>query len=363
MWVETWNSGAKRILTCPVAATWLAAAADTKLPVVARPVPENLLTSMGFDPEVVRRYAQLRRISGATTRGLADTLGEDDERIPDLLQPLTDLGLVRIEDDRVFVLDEAAAITTLLRREASRATRVGERLEGLARAVAFQNATTSRPRAGEVDDVGLLDGEVSSGGNALHLLTQLIESTRGDLLWFRPDAWQMPRESSMAKVVAQAVASGRRSRAIYPVRALHQAPDALLTRARAGEQVRVIADLPTRLIVIGRSHAVLPEPLGAHDEPRLLVRQGALVEACASWFELMWERATVVSELDLGEPRRDLRRYLLQQLAAGAKDEQISRALDLSLRTVRRRIAELMSDLGADSRFQAGVEAARRGWI
>jgi DNA-binding NarL/FixJ family response regulator len=77
----------------------------------------------------------------------------------------------------------------------------------------------------------------------------------------------------------------------------------------------------------------------------------------------MWERASSVADLDLGEPRRDLRRFLLQQLAAGAKDEQIARSLDLSLRTVRRRIADVMSDLGADSRFQAGVEAARRGWI
>ena len=50
-------------------------------------------------------------------------------------------------------------------------------------------------------------------------------------------------------------------------------------------------------------------------------------------------------------------------LARGAKDEQIARSLDLSLRTVRRRVAELMASLGADSRFQAGVEAVRHGWL
>jgi DNA-binding CsgD family transcriptional regulator len=330
---------------------------------MARSVPHTLLTTMGFDPQVVGRYAQLRPLSGASLQAVSELLGEDVEQVPDLVRPLVELGLVRVADDRVHVLDEAEAITTLLRREAGRAARVSERLEGLAAAVAFRNATTTRPQPGEVDEVGLIDGEVSSGGNPLQLLTHLIESTRGDLLWLRPDAWQMPRESAMAKVVAQAVATGRRSRAIYPVRALHQAPEALLARARAGEQVRVIADLPTRLFVIGTTHAVLPEPLGTADQPRLLVRQGALVAALASWFELMWERASSVADLDLGEPRRDLRRFLLQQLAAGAKDEQIARSLDLSLRTVRRRIADVMSDLGADSRFQAGVEAVRRGWI
>ena len=53
----------------------------------------------------------------------------------------------------------------------------------------------------------------------------------------------------------------------------------------------------------------------------------------------------------------------LLQLTEGAKDEQIARTLGISLRTVRRRIADLLSELGADSRFQAGVEAVRRGWL
>jgi DNA-binding CsgD family transcriptional regulator len=328
-----------------------------------RSVPDTLLASMGFDPAVARLYTQLLVVSGATVQAVSELLGEHADQVPAMARPLVELGLVRIDEGRVHVRDEAEAITILLRREAGRAARVSERLEGLASAVAFRSATTTRPREGDVDEIGLIDGEVSSGGNPLQLLTHLIGSTRGDLLWLRPDAWQMPRESAMAQVVAKAVASGRRSRAIYPVRALHQAPEALRARARAGEQVRVLADLPTRLIVIGTTHAVLPEPLGMADEPRILVRQGALVAAFASWFELMWERASSVADLDLGEPRRDLRRFLLQQLAAGAKDEQIARSLDLSLRTVRRRIADVMSDLGADSRFQAGVEATRRGWI
>ena len=60
---------------------------------------------------------------------------------------------------------------------------------------------------------------------------------------------------------------------------------------------------------------------------------------------------------------RDQRRLLLAELADGVKDEQIARNLDLSLRTVRRRVASLMSELGVDTRFQAGVEAVRRGWL
>ena len=58
-----------------------------------------------------------------------------------------------------------------------------------------------------------------------------------------------------------------------------------------------------------------------------------------------------------------LRRFLLDQLAHGAKDEQIARTLGISLRTVRRRVAAILAELGVESRFQAGVEAARRGWL
>ena len=51
---------------------------------------------------------------------------------------------------------------------------------------------------------------------------------------------------------------------------------------------------------------------------------------------------------------------MLDLLQMGMKDESIARQLGVSLRTVRRRIADLMDDLGASTRFQAGAEAARR---
>lgn len=78
-------------------------------------------------------------------------------------------------------------------------------------------------------------------------------------------------------------------------------------------------------------------------------------------FELYWEKAVPVSELS--GPRSSERTFLLRQLQAGAKDEPIARTMGLSPRTVRRRISQLMIELGADTRFQAGAEAARRGWL
>lgn len=54
---------------------------------------------------------------------------------------------------------------------------------------------------------------------------------------------------------------------------------------------------------------------------------------------------------------------LLALLAAGATDETAARHLGVSLRTARRHMAAIMSRLAATSRFQAGVEAVRRGWL
>jgi hypothetical protein len=324
---------------------------------------------MGADDE--QRYQQLLPLSGSPLGDVASALRVEPRQVPAALARLIELGIVRVEGERVVVQRIEQALESAIAREADAAVRARDRLADLARAVPLLVAAGSRPAPGEVEDVRALDGELSTGGDALALLTDLIESSRGDLLFLRPDAWLMPRESAISQVVRRAVDAGRRSRAVYPLRALHEDPDALQLRVESGEEVRVIDDLPTRLLVIGTTHAVVPEPLGFSDSPRLLVRQGALVAALALLFERYWERAVPISELagqsgllpGQSGPRGAERTFLLRQLQAGAKDEQIARTMGISLRTVRRRVSELMIELGADTRFQAGAEAARRGWL
>ena len=54
---------------------------------------------------------------------------------------------------------------------------------------------------------------------------------------------------------------------------------------------------------------------------------------------------------------------ILRLMADGEKDEAISRRLSISVRTCRRHIADYMSQVGASSRFQAGVIASRNGHL
>jgi len=347
----------------PVPATWLGSVAVTKMPIVSSQRSPSVLSALGLSRRDELLYQRLRPISGHTVRGAARLLQTTVARLEADTRALGELGLVRIERDRVVVPPLAEAVARLVEHEATTAREAGERLDWIAAAVPQLVAATTRPDPSVLSEVQPLDGELSSGGNPLQLLSDLITTSSGDMLWLRPDAWRMPREAAVAEVLAGALATGRRSRAIYPVRALKEAPDVLLARARAGEQIRVVADLETRMFVLGKDHAVLPEPLGYTDEPRVHVRQPAVVAALTMWFDLLWDRAAPVGELDLGEARPDLRRFLLEQLAEGSTDEQIAPRLGVSLRTVRRRVAALMGELGADTRFQAGVEAVRRGWL
>jgi len=56
-------------------------------------------------------------------------------------------------------------------------------------------------------------------------------------------------------------------------------------------------------------------------------------------------------------------RPVLEALLAGLTDETAAARLGISGRTYSRRVGELLSALGTTSRFRAGAEAARRGWL
>jgi len=61
-------------------------------------------------------------------------------------------------------------------------------------------------------------------------------------------------------------------------------------------------------------------------------------------------------------PRIDAdQRKILRALAEGLTDETAARRLGVSLRTYRRRVAELLASLESASRFQAGARAGELG--
>lgn len=330
---------------------------------MSRAIPSTLMGALGLPAQVERLYDRVLGQSGRELVSVAEVLTLSSEELLGQLEPLLERGVVRVEDARVFVDTPLEAIARVLGETAAAAARAQTRLHEVAAAIPFLSGSVLRATQGSGPDVKPLDGEVSSGCQPRHLIAELIRTSPGSLGWLRPDQFRRPEEDPLSEVVREVLADGRRSRAIYPVRALIEAREVLVERAALGEEIRVLPQLPTRMLLIGTSIAVLPEPLGYFNEPRSLTRQRGLVEAMTFWFDMMWNRAAPVPALDGDDVRSDLRRFLLQQLAAGAQDEQIARRLAVSLRTVRRRVADLMVELGVDTRFQAGVEAVRRGWL
>lgn len=325
--------------------------------------PSSVLAALGVDRVTEQLYFRLVPVSGHTVTGVAQLVRVGPDQLLADLRPLVARGLVSVADDRIVVPALADVLSDLVLEEARTAAASAAKLAELSSAVPHLAAASTRPDRQHLSEVHPLDGELSSGGDPLELLGLMMRTSRGDMLWLRPDAWAMPRESQVSQVLAEAIATGRRSRAIYPARALAEAPEALRARARLGEEVRVMSEVRTRMFILGDSHAVLPEPLGFSDEPRVHVRQRSIVAALTMWFESMWASAAPVPELEVGDVSPDGRQFLLEQLMAGATDEVIARKLGIGLRTVRRRVASLMSELGVDTRFQAGVEAVRRGWL
>lgn len=135
-------------------------------------------------------------------------------------------------------------------------------------------------------------------------------------------------------------------------RSIHAQPAHGLPR---GERVRTSPELPTALLIADGRVGLLPLTGGAEHlvESALLVRRSALLKALLALFEMLWAQAAPVTA---AEP-------VLLLLATGLKDEAIARQLGVSPRTARRRIAELLRRLGASTRFQAGLQASRRGWL
>jgi DNA-binding NarL/FixJ family response regulator len=134
--------------------------------------------------------------------------------------------------------------------------------------------------------------------------------------------------------------------------------------AAAGAQVRISSSrLPHETIILDRRVVILAGPQSPRGRAYTVTTSPALVDGVYGLFTAAWEAAT-----DLGSYLRGgvpglapEAREILRALGAGLTDEAAARQLGTSLRTYRRRVAELMVALEAGSRFQAGLRAGERG--
>ena len=155
------------------------------------------------------------------------------------------------------------------------------------------------------------------------------------------------------------------------VRKLYQ-PAALLNPSSA-EHIRAVADHATvritnnavnETIIIDRRFAILAGDVADGRRSYGVVTEAAVVQNVLSLFEAAWRAGTDLAVYDAQNAElAQLAPKVMELLASGCKDETAARTLGLGVRTYRRRVAELMAALGAESRFQAGVRARELGLI
>jgi DNA-binding CsgD family transcriptional regulator len=129
-----------------------------------------------------------------------------------------------------------------------------------------------------------------------------------------------------------------------------------------GAAVRTVPVVPRKLIVFDDDIAFMPLAGDRPEQGAVLVQHPAMLDYLTATFDALWLSGQPFADDRPGSGIRDeLSQTILQLLAVGAKDEVIARRLGLSVRTCRRHIAAIMDELGACSRFQAGLLAGRQG--
>lgn len=297
------------------------------------------------------RPSDVDRVAAAT--GLST---EDATRV---LAELADLGAAVRTGDGWVARPPVRVMSDVLRAEEARRAalwRAGAELDELYHA--------ARRDVGSATDV-----EPVADLTELFALTERVQDrARERIRWLdRP-----PYRSSPERFAAQESLQARRMGAGVAYRTLyHQAvyddADLFASMTRmidAGEDARVLADLPVKL-VIGDDHIALlvPEPGRSALAGALVVHASGLLNAFCGLFETLWTLGVPVTAAEPSVRLSDRDRTIITLMAAGVTDEAIARRLRLSRRTVVRRITALLDRLGATTRFQAGVQAANRGWL
>lgn len=167
--------------------------------------------------------------------------------------------------------------------------------------------------------------------------------------------------ATLARGVTQRVVYSRASLE-YP----GQLKDVIEPCVRAGEQARVLASVPVKLVIIDDAYALVSLSIKEADvhNTMLVVQPCGLLSALVALFEQSWQNALPFhgrATRPGGLPPAD--RRLLWLLAGGASDDVIAREMGISRRTLFRRLSVLMARLGAANRFQMALQAQRSGWL
>jgi DNA-binding CsgD family transcriptional regulator len=324
----------------------------------------------GLTDREVLLYRAFVAQPGASLFDVSAQLGTSVHELDKPASTLVELGLASCADGEHYV-----AISPLL----AEVTELGaEELELSARRAAVEarrkairavlpdwvEVLREHPTANAVD---IVTGPNDVGNVMMHYAARCRE----ELLSVAPGRGPSRLDPRIRMANLYSLGRGVRTRALYQHIALRDRVGRayLHDLAEHGAHIRVAPSVPGRSLVIDREAALLPIPAS---DPALLgglavIHEPNVIAWVVATFEQLWAEATPLAQL-LGQRQNDAevdhtRAAILRLMAEGEKDDAISRRLSISVRTCRRHIADYMAQVGATSRFQAGVVAARNGHL
>jgi DNA-binding CsgD family transcriptional regulator len=323
------------------------------------------LAPWGVDEDAETVYRAALRQPGRTPQEVAAALGRPSSEVAQALRLLASLGLVSMDDARrVLPRPPVHALGALLAREQQR---MAYRQRELSNARLAVDTYAVEHLAGVGSRRIEYSIEVVPADETLALTERLTEQSVGTIkVFLHPSSWPRVVLPGVRELNRQVLGSGRQFHTIFDSQLLGEPLGLEIAQEwlALGDRIRVAPDLPARLVLFGEDASLVSLPWGSPGDIDAVIQQPEIVRVLSWAFERVWEAARPLPVMGRAEQDIDRdRRRVLELLALGAKDEAIARHLGVSLRTARRRVADVFDELGATTRFQAGVEAARRGWV
>lgn len=324
------------------------------------------LETLGLDPAQTALYTAVLRLHRATLAELAAAMDGPADTVGRQLDDLVRLGVVDEQSGHYLARHPAAALGRLI---AQRLDLLAEESRRIDTALSSIRHLIRDYDAGRDYQSGPFPVELVSGADILYesVVGIAVQAPPMELLTAIPDERTM---LDFARKFADPWVDAQQRellsmRAIIPVSTLPLpgVRDQLGRLLASGGQVRTLDKVPSWFMTAGPGVAGLPAAWGGnlpdHAYNFYVVRAPIVVGVLRSLFEELWARAV---PLPWGR-KSDGMVQVLRLAAQGMCDDSIARHLGVSVRTVRARFADAIAELGAQSRFHAGVEATRRGWL
>ncbi|WP_026922640.1 hypothetical protein [Glycomyces arizonensis] len=322
-----------------------------------RAEPDDTATGLGMDSE--RLYRFLLSKSDASVAQLAAESGLASADVRELLAELVDAGFATMSADSRY--RAVAPDIVLGGRLALQLNTVRFGYEALRELLEIHR---TGPGRGGRDDRGRWE-QVTGAVAIQSRLTQLRDGAERYVRTFVKPPMVLPTPDGEQHRELQA--RGVRYRLLFDRSILDSDPEGAHLRQHLdwSDEIRFAKRLPLKLLIIDDRTVIIEDP--GSDRPRALITANeSIVRLALELFERLWDTAISAradAEGAAGAGIGDDDALLLSLLIAGLTDQAIASKLGIGLRTVQRRVRELMDLADVDTRIQLGWHAAKHGWV